>query len=371
MSERALAKAVVGFAVLILGVALPLGGLLAVGPARVASASTVPGALREVTAVGGIGQVKVSWLAPLSDGNSPITAYNVTTSASGRICSTTGPLSCVVSDLVNGNAYTFTVSATNANGTGPGSVPSPWATPAPAVVFPGWTGVATGIARGATAVSEGADGTVWITGTATVAGGHPVYRLSGASLIPEIPPPGFPTGAVAIAVGPTAGLAWGMDSMHEIWQWTPAPVPRPGLPTAISEGADGVVWATGPTTVYGGHPIYRWNGCCGWILESGGATAIAVGPNGLPWVVNSFQQVFQWTGTTWAARSGAGAATAISEGADGAVWIIGPATVYGGHPIYLWNGASWTREPGAATALAVGPNGLPWAVNSFNQLFKS
>jgi hypothetical protein len=204
---------------------------------------------------------------------------------------------------------------------------------------------------------------VWITGTATSLGGHPIYVWNGARWILK-----SLAGAIAIAVGHQS-LGWIITSSHQIWQWTPAPIRRPGAATAISEGADGAVWVTGTATVAGGHPIYLWNGCCGWLPRTGGATALAVGPNGLPWVVNSFHHIFQWTGTTWVAQPGA--ATAISEGADGTVWITGTATSLGGHPIYLWNGAGWTREPGGATALAVGPNGLPWAVNNANQPFKS
>ena len=323
-----------------------------------AAPPVVPGAPRDAMAVAGNGQVTVSWTAPESDGNSPITAYTATASSGSRTCSTRGALSCAVSGLANGTAYIFTVTATNTKGTGPASAPSGWATPAPSVVVPGFSRVA----GAATAISEGVDGAVWVVGTPSVAGGHPLYRWNGAGWTLE------PGGATAIAVGPN-GLPWVINTANQIFQWSgTAWLLQPGAATAISEGADGAVWVVGTPSVAGGHPLYRWNGA-GWTLEPGGATAIAVGPNGLPWVINTANQIFQWSGTVWLLQPGA--ATAISEGADGAVWVVGTPSVAGGHPLYRWNGAGWTLEPGGATAIAVGPNGLPWVTNSANQIYKS
>ena len=80
-----------------------------------------------VTGTPGNGQVTVSWLAPGSTGGTPITGYTVTASTGGTpiaTCTTTGALSCVVTGLTNGVAYTFTVVATNSNGPSPASDPS-------------------------------------------------------------------------------------------------------------------------------------------------------------------------------------------------------------------------------------------------------
>lgn len=60
----------------------------------------------------------------------PITGYTVTAQPGGQTCSwTSGPLHCTVVGLAPGTAYTFTVTATNAIGTGPASVPSAPVTP--------------------------------------------------------------------------------------------------------------------------------------------------------------------------------------------------------------------------------------------------
>ena len=83
--------------------------------------NTVPGAPNDVVATGGDGQATVSFTAPISNGGSPITGYSVTSNPIGFIA--TGSASPVtVSGLINGATYTFTVTATNAIGSG---LPSP------------------------------------------------------------------------------------------------------------------------------------------------------------------------------------------------------------------------------------------------------
>src|SRR5262249_17951275 len=70
----------------------------------------------------------VSFTAPASNGGSPITSYTVTASPGGAAASgSASPIT--VPGLNNGIAYTFTVTATNAVGTGPSSSPSNSVTP--------------------------------------------------------------------------------------------------------------------------------------------------------------------------------------------------------------------------------------------------
>jgi hypothetical protein len=90
----------------------------------------VPGAPTGVSGVRGDGEVTVSWSAPSDDGGDAISGYTVTASPGGATCGwSTGPLSCTVSGLTNGTAYTFTVTATNAVGTGSASLASAAVTP--------------------------------------------------------------------------------------------------------------------------------------------------------------------------------------------------------------------------------------------------
>jgi invasion protein IalB len=95
------------------------------------SSNTVPGAPTGVTATPGNAQATVSFTAPASDGGSPITGYTVTSNPVGGVDENAGTTSIThtVKSLKNGTAYTFTVTATNAIGTGPASRPSNSVTP--------------------------------------------------------------------------------------------------------------------------------------------------------------------------------------------------------------------------------------------------
>ena len=101
------------------------------------AAPTAPGAPSGVTATAGNQSATVSWSAP-ANGGSPITSYTVTPYLAGVAQTATQvpgspPATTVkVTGLTNGSAYTFTVAATNAIGTGPASSPSQPVTPAAA-----------------------------------------------------------------------------------------------------------------------------------------------------------------------------------------------------------------------------------------------
>ncbi|MGY1735222.1 S8 family serine peptidase [Geodermatophilus sp. SYSU D00684] len=92
------------------------------------AAVTVPGAPAWVSATPGNGQASVTWAAAAS-GGSPVTGYTVRASPGGATVTTAGVTTAMVTGLTNGTAYTFTVTATNAAGTGPASAPSAAVTP--------------------------------------------------------------------------------------------------------------------------------------------------------------------------------------------------------------------------------------------------
>lgn len=90
---------------------------------------TVPGAPLTPTAVTGSGQATVSWLAPGSDGSSPITGYTVIPILNGvnqtPVVFNSAARTETITGLVAGGSYAFDVLATNAAGDGPASMASP------------------------------------------------------------------------------------------------------------------------------------------------------------------------------------------------------------------------------------------------------
>ena len=100
------------------------------------SPGTLPGEPTALTAVAGNARVTLSWTAPASNGGLPITGYKAypveayAVSDTTISCITTGALTCAITDLVNGTAYTFAVVAMNSAGPGPASTTSSAVTPA-------------------------------------------------------------------------------------------------------------------------------------------------------------------------------------------------------------------------------------------------
>ena len=108
-------------------IALAVTAMVA-GPATAA----VPGPPAGVTARAGDQLAEVTWNAPTPD-DPTITGYVVTTSPADTPAVTVDHTArtATVTGLTNGTAYTFTVAATNPDGTGPPSDPSPPITPVP------------------------------------------------------------------------------------------------------------------------------------------------------------------------------------------------------------------------------------------------
>lgn len=89
-----------------------------------------PSAPRDVVGVPGDREVAVSWQPPASAGSFPVTDYLVTAGPGGQTCLAKAPaLTCTVTGLTNGTAYTFVVKALNGAGWGPGSQASSPVTP--------------------------------------------------------------------------------------------------------------------------------------------------------------------------------------------------------------------------------------------------
>lgn len=96
----------------------------------------VPGPPLNVTATAAPSQARVEWSPPSSDGHSPIVRYTVTSTPGEVLVEVTGATRAVIKGLENGTSYVFTVTATNAAGTGKPSEPSNAVTPAPTAPGP-------------------------------------------------------------------------------------------------------------------------------------------------------------------------------------------------------------------------------------------
>jgi hypothetical protein len=168
--------------------------------------ATTPSAPTGVTATAGNASATVSWSAP-ANGGSPLTGYTITPyiGASAQPATTiTGfsPMTATtITGLANGTSYTFTVTATNALGTGPASEHSAPVTPATTPAAP----------TGVTATAGNASATVsW---SAPANGGSPLtgYTITpyiGASAQPATTITGSPPATGTTITGLTNGSSY-------------------------------------------------------------------------------------------------------------------------------------------------------------------
>ncbi len=239
--------------------------------APVTPQAVLPGAPLNVLASAGPGRARVTWSAPTSDGGAPISSYRVQALAGGvavpgAVCIIAAPfaspLTCDVTGLTNGTAYTFTVAATNSAGIGPDSAASAAVTPL--ITVPG-------APLNPTATSQNAAASVtWDAPTSD--GGQPVTSYTvqaydagvavvGKTCSVTLPAPltcevtGLDNGtAYTFAVAATNAIGTGAASNASA-AVTPATVP--GAPTGVSAsarpGRARVFWS--PPEVDGGSPI--------------------------------------------------------------------------------------------------------------------
>ena len=163
--------------------------------------STVPGAPIGVTATAGLAAAVVTWTAPSTTGGLPVTGYTVTSSPGAKTCAwISGPLSCTVSNLTPGTAYTFTVTATNATGTSTASTASTPVTP---------TAPTPPVVTGATRQQGASSSTTTGTAAASLSGSTPSTPAISAS--------GKGIGALTVAqykANPTSGSVSGGTGVY-------------------------------------------------------------------------------------------------------------------------------------------------------------
>lgn len=215
-----------------------VGASLASGASNAVIPSGVPDVPTGVNAIAGNSQATVNFLPPLPNGTPAITSYRVTSSPGGIV--KTGTVSPItVTGLTNGTAYTFTVAATNVNGTGTPSLPSNAVTPA------SLPGAPTGV----TAVPGNTQATVSFAAPVSNGGSaitlYTVISSPGGISVTGSPSPLTVTGltngtAYTFRVSATNSLGTGPASLA-----SPAATPAtvPGAPTITSATA-GLLQAT-------------------------------------------------------------------------------------------------------------------------------
>lgn len=210
-------------------------------------------------------------------------------------------------------------------------------------------------------------GDTWILGCDDrTDGNHSIFRLAGTTWQPVA---GV---AKSIALSPE-GAPWVVNAAGAIYKWNGssfAPLAAAGCATAIGVGRNGAAWVIGcAETSPGNHGIFRYTGSS-WQGIAGEGKAIAVSPEGTPWVVNAAGGVYRWNGASFAPLEAASCAREIGVGAGDSAWVIGCNDLgAGGYGVYGWNGLAWQGVPGAATKIAVSPAGSPTVVNGEGTVF--
>lgn len=175
------------------------------------AATAAPGAPLDVVGVASDSAVTVSWNP--AQVNQPVTSYTVTTLINGAPVAAVAvvpvagsnfpPTSVLISGLVNGTSYTFTVSATNAFGTSADSAPSVAVTP-PGVAVPA-------APTGATAIPGDTQASVTFTVSPPPQGApitSYIVTSNPGGILVSIPPPASGNTATALAGGLTNGIAY-------------------------------------------------------------------------------------------------------------------------------------------------------------------
>ena len=174
-------------------------------------ATAAPGAPQNVFGVASNNAITVNWSPAQS--NQPVNSYTVTTSTAGPAVAPVSvvpiagsnfpPTSVLISGLVNGTSYTFTVTATNASGTSPASAPSAPVTP-PGIAVPA-------APTGATALAGDTQVSVSFTVSPPPQGApitSYVVTSSPGGVVVSIPPPASGNIGTALVGGLTNGVSY-------------------------------------------------------------------------------------------------------------------------------------------------------------------
>jgi hypothetical protein len=315
---------------------------------------SVPDAPTIASAAPGDGVAYLSVTPPANDGNSPITTYTATASPGGEFGTAAGPgpATITVSNLTNGQAYTFTLTATNDQGTSVVSASSGSVTPKgnQTIAFsnPGSQNFGTAPTLSATSTS----------------GGIPSFTSSTTGVC-TITPEGLLTfvtaGTCTIDADEPGGTAW--NAAPTVSQGFAVAAVDPGAPTigtATAGTGDATVTFTAPAS-WGGTSIIDYTVTANPDGATGTAAASPITVSGL---TNGVAYTFTVTARNAVGSSTASAASnAVTPRALQTITFANPGTQnFRTNPTL-----SASAGPGLAVALSSATTGV-CTVDSSGQL---
>jgi len=299
-----------------------------------------PNAPTNVSAVAGNAQATVSWKAAVLGGNP--SSFTATATPGGQTCTTANgtTLSCTVTGLTNGTSYTFTVIATNSQGSSSASSPSAAVTPATVPGAPTLVAATSGDGQAAVSwVAPVSDGGGVITGyTVTASPGGATCSTTGA--------------LSCTVTGLTNGTSYTFTVVATNWAGSSSlssassaitPVGAPDAPTNVTatsgNGQATVSWVAPPSD--GGAAITGYT----VTASPGGATCSTTGV--LTCIISGLRNGTSYTFTVVATNSvGNSVASAPSSSATPTGPPGAPAnvqlTVGVGQVVVSWSAPTWT-----------------------------
>ena len=160
------------------------------------------------------------------------------------------------------------------------------------------TGVWEGMPGLATDIAAGADGSIWVIGIVSVAGGYPIYKWNGSNWTQ------ISGGAVRIAVEKD-GSPWVVNDVGNVYRYNLQANSwerkQTGTGRSVHTGAaSGAVWVVGREPIAGGYPIQQWNAATNTWEAFGSYGAVAVTEvKGTPWIVQADGGIFSQGGTAF------------------------------------------------------------------------
>jgi predicted Zn-dependent protease len=147
-------------------------------------------------------------------------------------------------------------------------------------------------------------------------------------------------------------------------------LPSQATDVAAATGTDRSLWMISKVPVNGGFTINQFDYFTNKFIQvPGGGVRIAVGPDGIPWVVNNLGQIFKRVNSQWQMLPGN--ALDIAVGADNSVYIVSTTPAPGGFAIKRLKNNKWEQIPGrGGMRIAVASYGFAWVIDTANKVLQ-